>query len=68
MESLEILSSDEFAAFSVCVKEKAMEKKNMKAQFKEIYDKFQADIKKLDQAILDAQTEFEEWKKTKVKN
>ncbi len=62
MESLDILLSDKYIQFTQFVAQAATKKKQLKADFKEVYDKFQADTKALDQEILDAQADFEAWK------
>ncbi len=63
METLDVLLSDQFAEFSETVKRIAEQKKQLKADFKVVYDKFQHDIKELDKEALNAQTDFENWKK-----
>jgi uncharacterized protein (UPF0335 family) len=63
METLDVLLSDKFAEFSDTVARLAEQKKKLKADFKVVYDKFQHDVKEIDQAVLAAQQEFEEWKK-----
>lgn len=68
MESLEVLLSEQFAEFSKRVANIAVNKKQLKADFKIVYDKFQADLKELDEAAMDAQQEFEAWKKERESN
>jgi predicted nucleic acid-binding Zn-ribbon protein len=63
MEKLEHLLSDKFAEFSQKVVMIAANKKKLKDDFKEVYDKFQNEIKTLDQTVLDLQKEFEDWKR-----
>jgi len=68
METLDVLLSEQFAEFSQRVANIAVSKKQLKADFKVIYDKFQADIKELDEAALEAQQEFEAWKHERESN
>jgi uncharacterized protein (UPF0335 family) len=68
MEELDILLSDQFAEFSQTVQRVAQDKKRLKAEFKVIYDKFQADVKALDNEALEAQHQFEAWKKERSEN
>lgn len=68
MEELDILLSDQFAEFSKTVQSIAQDKKRLKAEFKVVYDKFQADVKALDNAALEAQQQFEAWKEERAKN
>lgn len=67
MEPVEVLLSEQFVEFSTKVQEIAAAKKKLKADFKEVYDKYQTDCKSLDESAMQAQTQFEEWKKTVVK-
>jgi hypothetical protein len=62
MEKLEHLMSDKFAEFSSLVVALARKKKNLKDKFKEVYDGFQAEMKLVDQEVLQAQKDFEDWK------
>jgi hypothetical protein len=62
MEKLEHLMSDKFAEFSGLVVALGKKKKNLKDKFKTLYDEYQADIKAVDQEVLQAQKEFEDWK------
>jgi len=68
METLDVLLSDKFAEFTDTVKSIAEQKKQLKAEFKVVYDKFQHDIKELDAAALTAQKDFEEWKAECARN
>ena len=62
METLDVLLSEQFAEFSQRVTNIAISKKQLKADFKLVYDKFQNDLKELDEAALVAQQTFEAWK------
>lgn len=68
MMELDVLLGEQFADFSQRVSNIASNKKQLKADFKVVYDKYQADIKELDAAALDAQEEFEAWKKERESN
>lgn len=62
MEDLEILLSDQFAEFSQKVKEIAESRKKQKAEFKAVYEEFQAAMRNFDEAVLKLQKDFETWK------
>ena len=59
---MEWLLSDEFVTFSQRVAEIHAEKKNLKQQLKELYEKSQARIKDLDAQAQALSEEFERWK------
>jgi len=67
MEPVEFLLSDSFVEFSKKIVEIAEQKKRLKAEFKVVYDKFQSDLKELENAAMTIQNEFEEWKKSVTK-
>lgn len=60
---IEVLLSDKFISFSKQIAEIAAAKKQCKADFKVVYDKFQEDTRNLDQQALGIQADFEQWKK-----
>lgn len=59
---MEWLLSDEFVAFSQRIAEIHAEKKNVKQQLKDIYERSQARIKELDAQAQALSEEFERWK------
>lgn len=58
------LLSDEFVAFSQRVAEIHNEKKQIKQQLKETYEKAQAKLKELELQAQALSDDFEKWKKT----
>ncbi len=58
------LLSEEFVAFSQKISEIYAEKKKIKNELKEVYEKFQNKIKDLELQAQALQEEFEKWKKT----
>ncbi len=58
------LLSEEFVTFSQKISEIYAEKKKIKNELKEVYEKFQNKIKDLELQAQALQEEFEKWKKT----
>lgn len=58
------LLSDEFVTFSQQIAEIHNEKKQIKQQLKELYEKSQANIKDLDAQAQALSDDFEKWKKS----
>jgi hypothetical protein len=67
MENLDVLLSDRFLQFTAHITQIATKKKQLKADFKVIYDKYQADVKALDMEAMQSQEDFELWKETNKK-
>jgi peptidoglycan hydrolase CwlO-like protein len=68
METLDVLLSSQFSAFSELVSKVAAKKKARTAEFKTLYEAFQEEMKALDQSVLKMQQDFEEWKKERDLN
>jgi predicted nucleic acid-binding Zn-ribbon protein len=68
MESLEILLSDEFVAFSTKIKEIFANKKAKQEELRKVYDSYKAEFKALDDEAKELQVEFEAWKEQWIKN
>jgi len=60
------LLSEEFVSFSQKVSDIYGEKKKIKQELKDYYDKSQAKLKELEQQAQVLQEEFEKWKKTQT--
>ncbi len=59
------LLTDEFIAFSAKIKVIHESKKAKKAELKEIYDKFDAELIALDKEAKKVEDEFQTWKQSK---
>lgn len=64
MSDIDALLSDEFVSFSQKVSEIHLEKKKMKQELKDIYEKMQTKIKELDLQAKNLAENFEKWKKS----
>jgi len=62
MSEIDIILSDEFVQYSQLVSTIHTNKKNMKEEFKKLYEKFQSDQAELDRQALEATKKFETWK------
>lgn len=60
------LLSEEFVSFSQKVSDIYGEKKKIKQELKDYYDKSQTKLKELEQQAQVLQEEFEKWKKTQT--
>jgi|688.fasta_scaffold00059_144 hypothetical protein len=60
------LLSEEFVSFSQKVSDIYGEKKKLKQELKDYYDKSQTKLKELEQQAQVLQEEFEKWKKTQT--
>lgn len=63
MKEVDLLLTDEFVQFSTEIARIHNEKKSLKEQFKQVYEKFQTDIAALDIQATEASTKWETWKK-----
>ena len=68
MSELDTLLTDEFVAFSQKVSEIHIEKKKMKQELKDVYEKINAKMKELDLEAKSLNENFEKWKNSIVKN
>lgn len=68
MSDIDALLSDEFVTFSQRVSEIHQEKKKMKQELKEMYEKIQIKIKDLDSQAKSLAENFEKWKNSLSKN
>ena len=68
MSELDTLLTDEFVAFSQKVSEIHIEKKKMKQELKDVYEKINAKMKELDMEAKSLNENFEKWKNSIVKN
>lgn len=64
METVDVLLSDKFQEYAKNLADIAERKKRRKAEFKELYDGFLAEIRAMDQSAISAQKDFEEWKRS----
>ena len=62
MEEVDILLTDEYVEFAKKVADIHTKKKTNQAEFKEVYDKFKADLAALDVEVAEEQSKFESWK------
>ena len=62
MSELDTLLTDEFVAFSQKVSEIHIEKKKMKQELKDVYEKINAKMKELDMEAKLLNENFEKWK------
>ena len=62
MSELDTLLTDEFVAFSQKVSEIHIEKKKMKQELKDVYEKIKAKMKELDMEAKLLNENFEKWK------
>jgi len=62
MSELDTLLTDEFVAFSQKVSEIHIEKKKMKQELKDVYEKINAKMKELDMEAKSLNENFEKWK------
>lgn len=63
---LAILLSDEFSNFSSSVSVNHERKKDLIANFQELYKQHKADLKAIDDEVLTLQEEFEAWQAEKL--
>jgi predicted phage-related endonuclease len=68
MSELDTLLTDEFVVFSQKVSEIHIEKKKMKQELKDVYEKINAKMKELDTEAKSLNENFEKWKNSIVKN
>jgi len=68
MSELDTLLTDEFVVFSQKVSEIHVEKKKMKQELKDVYEKINAKMKELDLEAKSLNENFEKWKNSIVKN
>jgi len=68
MSELDTLLTDEFVVFSQKVSEIHIEKKKMKQELKDVYEKINAKMKELDMEVKSLNENFEKWKNSIVKN
>lgn len=68
MSELDTLLTDEFVVFSQKVSEIHIEKKKMKQELKDVYEKINAKMKELDLEAKSLNENFEKWKNSIVKN
>ena len=62
MSELDTLLTDEFVAFSQKVSEIHIEKKKMKQELKDVYEKINSKMKELDMEAKSLNENFEKWK------
>jgi predicted phage-related endonuclease len=68
MSELDTLLTDEFVVFSQKVSEIHIEKKKMKQELKDVYEKINAKMKELDMEAKSLNENFEKWKNSIAKN
>lgn len=68
MSELDTLLTDEFVVFSQKVSEIHVEKKKMKQELKDVYEKINTKMKELDLEAKLLNENFEKWKNSIVKN
>lgn len=65
---VEVLTSEKFAEFSEMMMHLADKKRALKVEFKKVYDKYNEDIKNIDDDVLEEKERFEAWLKERELN
>lgn len=67
MNDIELLLTEEFAAFSKAVAAIHEEKKSLEEEFKKYFDDYKAKKKELENKVSVANSKWEDWKKKQAK-
>lgn len=67
MNDAELLLTDEFVEFSKTIAEAHERKKTLEAEFKKHFEAYKAEKKHIEDAVSEASSKWEDWKKSQNK-